>query len=514
MPHLQEIDGRFPNEENSRLRLLASIHALKAQETNSKGFPSLPALLAAGFLAVAACLLFLTSAPRHSRSVTAEALLTRAVSVERPDSIRQRQGVVFERVKIRSRDLQIEWPVYQDMEGRRKPHFQKASASEFALGARLAAAGIGRGDPLSVSSFKAWHDHLRTYTDNVVHSSSGLVTITTVLPRSTTNPILAQSITLRDEDLHPVTRTVSFSDTEHIEIAELEYHVLNWSEAPREWFDAPEPSIPLPSGVRHPVIAEGSPALSDSELDLAELQARLVLSRENADASEQIDLQRKPAGIVVDGLVSSDERKRTLQAALAPVPHVTTKLSTPQERELSAQGPAPPSTAPLKLVQSVSQPSPLFLYWKAQQRNPGDLPAITSLLMESSLRVSQQSRALRSLAHEFAGKQLVTQEERDAYDALWRDHRDKLRDAIAGQQTVIDSLSSATSMSSDAIRDLQTEELADNLDRASTRSMQLCRELTAGDAQDQRDAASILIELRQQSDAISAIAGHLSTAVQ
>jgi hypothetical protein len=319
---------------------------------------------------------------------------------------------------------------------------------------------------------------------------------------------------LRDVDLHPVTRTVSFSDANQVEIAELEYRVLSWNEAPREWFYAPEPAIPLPSRVSHPVIAEASPALTDSQLDLAELQARLVLSRENADASEQIDLQRKQGGIVIDGLVSSDDRKRTLQAALAPLPHVISKLSTPQERELLAQEPTPPSSGPLKLVQSVSQPSPLFLFWKTRQRDPNQLPAITSRLMESSLRISQQSRALRSLGHDFAGKPLATREERDAYEALWRDHRDKLRDAVAAQQSVVDLLSSGGSTSSEATRNLQAEGPVDDLDRASTRSMQLCRELTAGDAQDQRDAAQILIELRQQSAVISAILEHLSTAVQ
>ncbi len=73
-------------------------------------------------------------------------------------------------------------------------------------------------------------------------------------------------------------------DDENIEIAEVHYDVLGWDAVNDALFE------PLGGGAIAPSVVAVLPHLpSPEQLDLAELQARLVLNRLHADSTEQLE---------------------------------------------------------------------------------------------------------------------------------------------------------------------------------------------------------------------------------
>jgi hypothetical protein len=305
-------------------------------------------------------------------------------------------------------------------------------------------------------------------------------------------------------------RTVSFRNDETVEIAELDYRVLDWDHADRAWFEAPAQPIRR-AGIRPRIAAPVEPpALSEAQLILAELDARMVLSRANADLNEQIELIRGRDGIVVQGLVSSAERKQQLQAALAVMPHVTAQISTPAERAAEEPESAGTPARSVRLSESVSHPSPLLLYWQSQHENPEEMPRAAWQVLDSGLRIRQQSHALRELTREFSTGAGLDGPARQAYDALWNDHVRKLRAALADQDRILGQLAPSQTAHVAALAAHAAAPTADDLDNLASASLGLCRELTAGEDSGQRDALAILADLSSQASAISAALDRLT----
>src|SRR6202012_2615109 len=109
--------------------------------------------------------------------------------------------------------------------------------------------------PLSATSYQNWHDRQQVRQDQIERSTGHFLVLTTTTPNG---PVAAQSLSVRDTDFHPVRRTVSFRDSETVEIAELCYSLLPWSSATSSMFQpeeelraaglkSPEPTlVPLP----------------------------------------------------------------------------------------------------------------------------------------------------------------------------------------------------------------------------------------------------------------------------
>ena len=407
--------------------------------------------------------------------------------------------------------------LYRDRQGRRRPRLRSVSSEETSLAIQLAAAGVSQQDPLSIASYRDWHDHLKTASDSVTCPTPSAITISTVVRDYGSSPVRAESITLRDGDLHPVSRSVEFrtpsSKALTVEIAELNYEVVPWITAGTDWFESDAP----PAVRIHMARTLASPAsaaapLTDLELNLAELNVRLLLSREEADVNEQVEVARESAGIVVRGVVSSQERKQKLQSEVAAIANARAELATPEEREnLDSRHPKPTaSTAPMKLVETVSGPSPLLEYWTRLHRDPVQLPELASALLDSGVKVRQQARALRELLHEFAEKRVVGRESGAAFDALLQDHEARLRTALADQSQILNRLApdllSNVGVSSADTGDLAVDKLlnpAESLDREASNAMDICRRLTTG--QDPvgppraQDAETLLGELTHKS---------------
>ncbi len=441
---------------------------------------------------------------RHPRQ-TADMVLARAVDSETAsEAVRKgsQPGVVFAKLQLRSGRNSWEWSVYRDQSGQRKPRFRTTSESDIALQSRLGRAGVLREAPLSPTSYRAWENRLGKHSDRVSYTVSGTITVTTTVPEEVAGPVREESLTLRTGDFHPVARTIAFRNQETVEIAEVDRRILPWDQVNSDWFenaDSPDSSLNASMGEPRSTAASRFDPLNEADLSLAELQARLVLARRDADVNEQIELTRRPEGILVHGLISSAEQKRELQIALADLPHVVSQLKTTEEQDES--DPIPSAPARMKLAESISTPSPLLLFWKSRFRNLDDFPHASGSILNAGLRIRQQSRALRALVEEFEGTVLSPGPAQDAYAALWREHERKLRSALAEEAVTLKTLNPSVPKEMPAADALPIS--IEELDQSSIRLLRLCRELTGGSDSGQKDAEPILSSLGQETERAS-----------
>jgi hypothetical protein len=189
-------------------------------------------------------------------------------------------------------------------------------------------------DPLSPASYSAWYKSLSQKLDEVTTATDDLITLKTTTSQG---PIAEARITVRSSDFHPVEENLRLQDTRQVEVHELAWEVLPM-EAINVGIFAPE-TIPS-AGIGRPASLASTPAsLTDAELAEAELQARLAIHDEKADLGEQIDLIRTLSrlglrSVAVQGIISTQERRDDLVAALRGIPHVDLRLQTVEEAQL------------------------------------------------------------------------------------------------------------------------------------------------------------------------------------
>jgi hypothetical protein len=308
-----------------------------------------PTLASALLVGTAVVVLFLIW-QRNESTVSASELLVRANTWEANNVGNGKPGVVYQEVQIATAGKTFHRTLYRDREGLRKRKAEPVTADLARLKAKLDLAGVNWDEPLSAAAYRDWHDRQKTKTDKVKRSAKNLFTLTTTTVDSA---VSQESFTVRENDFHPVMRTIEFRDTESIEIAELNYAAWSWNAVNDGLFE-PRAAAPTPA-----IVARNTrPNPSLTELADIEVAARYALHRVGADLGEPIEVQiatQGPATVTVKGLVSSAKRKQELLAALRGTPHLTAELQS--EEELDSQEPmAAPTRAESKII---AAPSPI-----------------------------------------------------------------------------------------------------------------------------------------------------------
>src|SRR6266851_3039467 len=211
------------------------------------GFTNMnPFLASAAVILVASVILFFIW-QRSMPSVSASELMQRAETSDKNSSPSGEPGVIYQKVQIRTAHASVERDLYRDREGRRRQRSEPVAAEFTPLKAKLNIAGIDWDEPLSASSYKAWHDSQRQESDQVRRSGKNLLTVTT----KTSGGIVAEeSLTVREEDFHPVKRTVELIDVGTVEIAELNYAELSWNAVNTDLFEPLTPAVPVNPSMR------------------------------------------------------------------------------------------------------------------------------------------------------------------------------------------------------------------------------------------------------------------------
>ena len=297
----QALPDQLPSPEQS----LTFLRRLRA-ETQSAPVPSFPwraAWITGGLSTAAAALLLIFSLTRPP-SITAAEFFSR---VER-SSLRPAQRSFVQRVRLRQGTRSLEHDVRHGLHG--------ASAAPPAREWReaLEAAAVDWNDPLNAGAFIRWHEQQRGAEDRVQEDGESVMLVSQ-LPRA--NPVRSAALVVRRADWRPVGKRFEFDGQPPLEIAEVRLEA-----APPE---AVEAALPPPA-VADPLPA---PDIDGPDLEQAEISARECLHALGADLAEAPEFTRAGTQVVVSAVIDSEERRRTLTAALASLAGVRAEFRPP-----------------------------------------------------------------------------------------------------------------------------------------------------------------------------------------
>jgi DNA-directed RNA polymerase specialized sigma24 family protein len=456
--------------------------------------------LATAFALVIVALLVLW--PKGASEPSANDLLARAVAAHTEGTTAAQPGVVCQKVRIRTSRRTLERTIYRDAQGLRQPKPEQLTPEDAQLQTNLAVANVGWDEPLSPSTYKDWHDRQKSPTDEVKRSGNGLLTLTTT---AASGAIARESLTVRERDFHPIERTVEFRDAETVEIAEVDYNVLPWS-APRESLFGPPTRNLVSDASRNSV---SLPLLTKTELDEAELQARLALNQLHADTDGRIEVVRKPTGIQIRGIVESEQRKRELQARLSSLPHVRLSISTLWE--MAARPASRSAITRIKADSQTAQPSPLEAYLTSKGRSWEEINQLSRRLLDSSSAIHQEGKALSELSRRFAADTPLSNAAQSALYRLIASHQAKLLVALQTEDNILAGtgappLRAATLSSSGEV----------SLAMSAKQNRALCEELTLGSVatKSQSSAELKIAEVQKSINQIRATALHITANFQ
>ncbi|MCU1321298.1 MAG: hypothetical protein JWM43_947 [Acidobacteriaceae bacterium] len=421
---------------------------------------------------------------QRAPDISANSLLVQA---EKWDSSTpaESQGVVYQSVRITAPQLTVERSIYRDLQGKRSLKQMKLVSTQQKLKDELARAGINWNEPMSASDYQEWHDHQHVRADKIERAGKHLLRLTTTTPDGSASP---QSITVRDEDFHPVLRTVALRDVGTVEIAELDYKVLPWSAVSEDVFEsignfAGSTRASGATVLHLPKMIQGA---TPQQLDEAELGARLILNQLHADSGEQIEIRRDKDNVQVEGIVETDERKRQLQAQLRMVPHVVASVQSVADlkNSFASAGPTTVQTASMPDL-----PSPLEISLHAHGRSVGDINSLAQRFFNVALTISQESKAIADLQTRFAPEEQRTIVVAATLSELIYSHRERLEAALKNERALLVEARVTTVQSSSFGR--RTSSLTD----AADKNLALSRELTQTNSPVTRSADLIIEEM-------------------
>jgi hypothetical protein len=216
---------------------------------------------------------------------------------------------------------------------------------------------------------------------------------------------------------------------------------------PVAFFDAPR--LPEPVVDDAPAVAETRrPVLpAASELVSAEVQAMFALHRVGLTAEDDIAVQRHESTIEVNGLTTTDARRRQLTDAIASIRHVRVRIQTTDEALSELSVAASPKSAPpaLRMDESMIEATRVPVHTLAEQNRPSDSRADEASMrrareaVRQSLALLERAWALRRLAEwsRRTNASTVTASTRELIDLMVRDHADAASKALAALDTTV-----------------------------------------------------------------------------
>lgn len=466
-----------------------------------------PLLAGATILALASLACFV--AWMHNRpQISPSALLNRAAKWDTGIPGDNQPGVIYQKVQITAAKRTFARAIYRDVQGHRRPKQRQLSPEDEQLRSRLEAAGVSWDAPLSASTYQNWHDHQRNERDRITRAGQNLLRLTTTTA-ALDSLVIQETLTVRENDFHPVDRTVELRDYGTVEIAELNYDVLPWSMANPDWFEQPAANaeVRLPRPVAHPAF-HLPPHLTDAQLDEAELEARLVLNRLHVDMGRRIDMTRGEDGIHVFGIVDSSDEKQQIQSQLVLVPHVIPMISTVQELNgrTSANGISSVQAQSVVVSESTSSIERYFTE-TGLERNAA--LSLTEQVVDGAFLVNHESKAINDLWQRFGNNDSLTPDARMALSELLIQHKATLLAALQQeQQRLIDlKLIAGAPLAAASVQGPGTE-----LEAAAQRNFALVVELTSPGAVEPRPAQQIAPQIAESISRLRAIVLRISAA--
>ncbi len=489
-------------------RLLSALTGISGQFTRPRMNPLLASAVLLGFCSVLCFFLWTRSAPK----ISAESLLSRAEQAEISAGGPDRPGVIYQKVRIRAAGRSMERAIYRDPQRKRRLKRTELNAGDEWIKDKLTEAGVNWDEPLSAENYADWRDRLQAKKDTVARAGENLLKLTTSTEAG--GLVSEESLTVRESDFHPVERTIELRDAGEVEIAELNYDVMSWAAVNQDSFEpaagavmSAAPSILAAIHLPH--------ALSDLELDEAELAARTVLSQLRADTGEPIHLVRRADGIDIKGVVETNARKQELIVRLTMLPNVRASILSGDEigtRLLSRA--ALSGEQPVHVYSVESQPSPIEQYLNAKNMPADQLASISHNLLDGSLKVSRAEVHLTELQPRFAEANRLPMEQRTQLASLARNYAGTILAGVDANEQILRSLGFlAANQTANQAAAVEPGEAGQEIHEQIRQYRQLCMDLISNGTGQSRPAPEIAEELIRSGERIRARIASLSPTV-
>ncbi len=444
-------------------------------------------------LGVAACAPMLL----HLSKPDAAVVLARAIeaSAKHPAT-----GIQQQQVRITTRGVTLERTLRTDLAHKLRAKQAAAAPAEVKLRQALESAHVGWNDPLSPAGFTEWKEEHHDRSASSIERNGKLLIVTT---KVSSGDVREESLTLNAETLHAVGRTVRFSDSTDVQIAELDYRILPLAESDPAWFEgvspAPASTVLASPPALHIAAHKSGEQATPGELDLAELNVLLAFAELHADGQERLVIKRRAADILVEGLVASPERKSEIERRLRQVPKTSTLITTFATLEASASAPALPSS--VAVGESSSAASPLEVYSRKLHLPPEQVRALHASLLEAAIELRRSATELSSLGSRFPADSLTAQTA-SLRTTLTHLYASRIKTASAREKQALEILGVAAVPSQRAAAEVTAA-------AAALRNAQLCLELISQQDPVLRPAESILQELAVAVAALDQTSGEL-----
>jgi hypothetical protein len=468
--------------------------------------PMSPLLASVLILAAAAAALFWVW-QRNPRTVSASELLERAARWDAHSPEDGRAGVVYQKVRIRTKTTTVERSLYRDAGGRRQPRMPELDSTQSQLKSMLERGGVNWQRPLSATDFREWRDSLKNKEDEVKTSAE----ISTLRTTTDSGEVQEETLTVRNADFHPVARRLILRDSREIEISELNYDVLGWSEVNTGLLFEPEPGTATARASAESAARAAAAMLpSIASLDEAELRARLALNRMDADTTEQISVTKSRTAVEISGFVENEERKKEIESGLREIPLVNASIRTYEEQALSRGSGAGTGVTRVNEYSVVADESPLDRFLAARSVAQEERAEVSRKLFDAALTIQREALALDSLEKRFpvAERNQLSGGGVALLAELRSKHRSNLASAISVEEGALEKYLPPAALQQGGVG--PAESMTEALLAAATQNKKLCDEALEADRNAGRPGEQILGDMHESLDRIQEIVGKLN----
>jgi hypothetical protein len=257
--------------------------------------------------------------------------------------------------------------------------------------------------PLTAEGFSRWRDSLPAKRDSVSLSGE-LIMLDTAESGGT---IRSGRLVVRSADYHPVEENFVFADDDEIEVTEIAFEIRE-----REPKIGMHPAaVSLEPAILPPPVLAASPSPSEpteAELSNIEVRLRYQLFQNRWDIGEDLSISRNANAVILEGIVSSDERAREMRAAFGGLDYVVVGIRSPDEAVAQLPAASLPSDAANKSRQSAPLIMPLL---EKALPDSGRRQELVNYSLASSDAALAEAWALRKLAGRYADSELELLEE-------------------------------------------------------------------------------------------------------
>ncbi len=305
-------------------------------------------------------------------------------------------------------------------------------------------------DPLSIQSFEHWQNSHRERADEVETNDPGKISIRSTMPRG---PVAELMFTFRASDFHPVAENISFRNSEQVSITEKFFEVFSINVIDPEIFALKSNSLPEPASKPAPPKLLAPRVPSERELLNTEMRTRVALHSVKADLGDQIDLQRRTGanGLVIEGVVASQERKAQIESELQGIPDVQMNLTVPdQSADLV---PAQDQSLPDASVVVEDQPL-LQSLLKAKFPNAEERSSFVDATLEQAQLALAHAWAIKRLEQRYTTQAIANLDppSRQMLELLLRDHVHALRNLVETEARLLQQIAPQCAQALESVR--------------------------------------------------------------